>query len=757
MRKLRSISPFLMVMLLILIGLSSSCDRRNPPTIIPDVPVIDPTDMRIITRVTASPDTIYADNNITYSTISVTVKDGEGFAATNQIVQFKTDLGRVLTNVATDSTGVAKSTFWDDGDVGLATIYAIVRKFDATVTDSIVSADTVMVHVAIIDVPPIDHITLEFPTPASIGPQPLTVMQSINIKARATNVLGNDVPDNTLISFATTRGNFIDAEGNVLGDSVVIKTVNGRASVTLHSGTIAGSGTVTARLSDKSATRGVVVSPGRPANLELKSYVTVDGEMIEADTSSVGSNNRIDMVAKLTDTYNNLCPVRPVKFTTNLGSFMNTTQSVTLNTDINGSAKVRFTPGLQAGAATITALANGDTLQTALIFNISSDDVHSIQFTQEEQITLAVANTGGASSAILRVKLKDINGNLIDSTRQVGFKIINSNPPAGANLNNQAVSDTVWVQSSGGEAQVSVNSGTVAGVLVVRAYCRKNDGTLVYASKPNIIIQAGPPATVVPFIGAFNTGVSMGGGLWRVIAGAVVKDIWGNPVERGTAVRFFLPNDTYNCQIVADAFVGNVSVNGDSLAGVAYTVLTYSGTYSFEPLTIRAETGSGEGNSIYGQAIVYLPMNDPRFEAQSQPGLLNFGSMISGGAFVPYDPPGAEPAILTKETDIYTVLTDGQGNPIHDAKIMLISTNGQFVFTVGTANLPTDPVWMITTDWTGTAIGRIKYYWAEVPTPDPTTGLPGQLSGSIVARILGTNVFAETSVALFNYLGAPPF
>jgi len=240
MRKLRSISPYIMVLMLILVSLSSSCDRRNPPTIIPDVYKPKPSEERIITRITASPDTIYADNNITFSTISVTVKNGEGFAATNQVVQFKTDLGRILTNVPTDSTGVAESTFWDDGDVGLATIYAIVRNYSTTATDSVISADTVQVNVAIIDVPAIDHVTLEFPTPASIGAQPLTVMQSISIKARATNILGNDVPNNTLISFATTRGSFIDSEGNVLGDSVVIKTVNGRASVTLHAGTIAG-------------------------------------------------------------------------------------------------------------------------------------------------------------------------------------------------------------------------------------------------------------------------------------------------------------------------------------------------------------------------------------------------------------------------------------------------------------------------------------------------------------------------------------
>jgi hypothetical protein len=79
--------------------------------------------LRVFTKIIASPDTIYADNNITYSEVSVTVKDGEGFGVPNQIVNFRTNKGRVLTNVPTDSTGVSTTTLWDDGDEpGIATV-----------------------------------------------------------------------------------------------------------------------------------------------------------------------------------------------------------------------------------------------------------------------------------------------------------------------------------------------------------------------------------------------------------------------------------------------------------------------------------------------------------------------------------------------------------------------------------------------------------------------------------------------------------
>ncbi len=38
---------------------------------------------------TANPDRIYADYNITYSIVSAEIKDGEGFGVPNQMVKFK--------------------------------------------------------------------------------------------------------------------------------------------------------------------------------------------------------------------------------------------------------------------------------------------------------------------------------------------------------------------------------------------------------------------------------------------------------------------------------------------------------------------------------------------------------------------------------------------------------------------------------------------------------------------------------------------
>ena len=737
MRKINRLYPVLILLVLALILVITSCDRRNPPPT--GIGIVKPSEVVKITKILAEPDTIYCDNNITFSQISVTVKDGEGFALPGKIVNFRANIGRILRSVPTDSSGVATTTFWDDGEQGLAEIMAVVQNISES-TNTVISADTARVEVFIDEVPPVESITLDIP-------YTMTVMQTTEIYATAINNLGQTVPDNTLITFTCTKGKFVDGAGNTLGESIVSKTINGRASAYYNAGTKATTeedrAFVTASIGDRYNTREVMIYPGNPFNIRLQSFVQVGDQMIEADTSSVASPNNIYLRATLTDLHLNPCPTEPVRFETDLGSFMNTTQSITLNTNTMGEAQVRFTPGLAAGAATIKAFANNDTLQTQIIFNIKSDDIYSISFTQQEQITLNVANTGGTDSAILRVKLKDINGNLIDYPQEVYFRIVNLNPPAGANLNNHPVTDSVLVISTGGEAQVSVNSGSESGILIIRASCISNDGRWIHATKANIVIHAGPPEEVKPFIGGFNTGQNMGGGLWRVVAGAVVKDIYGNPVESGTSVFFELINNVTNCQIDAAGSVGNTSVEDDSLRGVAYTTVSYSGIYTYDWITIRASTGAVAGEGVDGYATVQLPLNDPQFEAQLAEGHLNF--------FV---------SDTWKSADFYAVLTDGQGLPVGNAVIICVSTKGQFVAIPGFHNnYPYDPPWQIITDdgsygtgdKAGWAWGQIKYHKLEVPVGDPISQTPGQTTGVITLRILGTNVSTETSIVLYRY------
>lgn len=738
------------------------------PTIAPPLP---PSEIRIIHKISASPDTIYADNNITYSDVYVEIRDGEGFGVPGQLVQFKTaPIGRILTNVVTDSTGVAKSVFWDVGQSGTATITAIVRKYHDSVADSLISADTLSTVIVVEETPEITSISLNFPNLAD--PYPMKVGETVGIYASALNTLGTTVPDGTLIAFSCIKGNFVDAAGNDRGKNVNQPSYNGRAALLYNAGTNATTNpqslpeTVTARIGTFSDSRGILIRPGSPYAIDIRSLVSVNGAEVEADTSHVGSQNQIFMESTLTDMYSNTCQSQTVKFTTDLGTFLNTTQSVSIPTNDLGVARVRFTPGLFSGAATINASALNDTLQTQLIFTITSDDIHSIDFTQQNQINLSVANTGGTQSAVLRVKLRDINGNLIDRPQQVYFRIMNSasSLPDGANLNNAAPWDSVGVISNGGEAQVSVNAGTEAGVLVIRASCTTEEGRWIQATKPNILIMAGPPYSIVPFISDFNTGTNLGGGVWRVVAGANVRDRWNNPVQKYTTVQFALYGpDAYagyepptDATIQASSYVGNESVNGDSIEGLAYSFITYHGSMTNEIISIFVRTGDGLGNSVEVYQNIKLPLNDPRFSMQVVPEFVNFGHI------------GIAPAY--KDVDLIMALTDGQGIGITGSQVLLTSSNAEFLLHPNHYNSPTNPTYnqippnyadltiphMVTTyqKW---AYARARVYRDAFPYGAADTNTPSISTVTFTGQILGEEVENSTDLFVYRFAGPVPF
>jgi len=78
----------------------------------------------ILVWIEAVPDTIYADDNITYSTITALVEDENEEPVEGVQVTFGCNIGHIIYNVVTNEAGIANTTFWDDNDVGVATITA---------------------------------------------------------------------------------------------------------------------------------------------------------------------------------------------------------------------------------------------------------------------------------------------------------------------------------------------------------------------------------------------------------------------------------------------------------------------------------------------------------------------------------------------------------------------------------------------------------------------------------------------------------
>jgi hypothetical protein len=481
------------------------------------------------------------------------------------------------------------------------------------------------------------------------------------------------------------------------------------------------------------------------------SQMTASPDTIFADNGVTFSQIRV----KVVNVENFGVPEQRVEFHTDLGHIIESAV-----TDSAGFARANFTADNESGIARITAITkkyhpeypefviSADTAYVDVTIQSPTTEpqiVHSLQFVQTGQIDLNVANTGGVEAVYLRVKQYDEDGILFTEPRNIWFKIMNEDPPIGVNLNGQSPADSVMAVSSNGIAQVILYSGIQSGTLVIRASCT-DAGLYVTTASGDIVIHAGPPHRIEPFASGYNTGEDMGSGLWRILAGARCYDLYDNPVEYGTSVWFQIPDNSYNCQIGANAYVGNESVYGDSTAGVAYTWITYYGWYTFEHITLTAITGGYNGQEVFGEADIILPLNQPDMELYIIP-----GNMVFHG-----NTPNTTPSFAM--ADVYAYVSDGQGCFIRYALVSM-TTNypyGIFEYTQGTNVDPEhyNPIEannIITTDPNGEASGLIRFYPEGIPYADAMAGGVGVRSVTIIGTLVGTDVTAQTTTTLIRY------
>ncbi len=660
-----------------------------------------------IVSLTATPDQIYADNNLTYSNIRAVVRDGENFAVGGETVRFRIvpdslgySVGNLISSVTTDSSGVAETTFWDQGDVGTATIEAIVGTAHA------------QVNVEVLPEPIISSVVLDTTFISNI-----MINQVRMVSATAKNEYDDFVEDGTLITFTTVNGFFQEGtdSGTSLGKRVSIETSNGTGTVYLNAGQTSGLNTVTALIAEENDSVDYPVNPGNPT------YLTVS---TEEDTIQVNSSEEIWVRASVTDRYgNSVLANKAVTFESSIGSVTSPNF-----TNDEGIATAFFSSGLQAGLAEITAIA--DSAQGSTVVNVVSDDVSQLTYAFPGQVDMAIRGTGGISTYELKVNLWDMSGNAILDSKEVNFKFVNM-PPANCNFNNLVYSDqdTLTVTSVNGSAIVSVNSGDEAGVVWIKAWTINDNFQEVSATKSNIVIHAGQPAHIDGGIGEYDTGTNVGSGLWSVGTSAIITDEWGNPVDRGTAVWFSIADNTIDwATVIAEAYIGNLNEDGDSLQGVAFSTIIYDGSHTFELLPIKIECGD-----LWEIIYYQLPLNSPQLDMIPLPGHLDFLSTTDN---------------TTLEGEIQCTVTDGQGSPIHDAQVTLYSTRGTFLQPDDEFLVPGEAYWVIKTNQQGVARAKMQFIEDECPAVDPA---PNEVPVDVTGTIIGTEVTDQTTVILLNY------
>lgn len=761
-----------LTILLIILSLTvlfvSGCDDRDFPTSTGAKYRID--------RLEASVDKIYADNNVTFSYISAYVKDNNNFGAASIPVNFQADRGSIISVANTNNSGIARVPFYDAGQVGKATITAYVYTYSDVLEGQVTAENSKTVVVMIEEKPAIGNIDIE------ISSKEFLVNQSVVVRARLYDINSDPVADSTMVRFETNRGHFVAADGETnLGSIAIIPTQNGNAPLRLNVGQQAGIGRVSVKIDTLVAMENFNVKPSNPFNLELRTYLADDDLNMIEETNQAPIDNQYKIVveASLKDAYNNSNPNRVVRFETSLGSFYNTTNTYSQNTDTAGVSKVVFTPNLSAGSAIIKAFANSDTLSSEVLFIIKSDILHSIRFSNQDKVHLNVANTGGIDSKILYVDLYDINGNLVDRATDIYFKIVNSTIPGTnegqpAYLSGQNANGIVHTTSSGGHAAVSVVTGNGSGVVKLRASnnidALGNTATpgAIVASKSNILIHSGPPAVVGWGQPSLDQGTAIGAGLWELLVVSYVRDIHNNPVDYGTAVWFSIEGST-EAMIQGNGFVGNgpeVTANDasasevDSLSsvGLAYTVLTYPSNLSNGVIPISATCIDINGDEITATLDFDLPWNEPETDMQVFPGHVDFYDGDPGASLADvWDDPA------TPESPDYVravVRTrDGQGFPISGVKWSYTCDRGIFVaqnpdWPVG--YLPTPTAHLQTSDVDGYATARIMVVRMDgVPSPDGVS--PGQQQVQIEARVLGTGISERGNFMILRYAGTNPY
>jgi hypothetical protein len=690
------------LLILVAIVFITSCDNRSL-----EMPKYE------ITSMVANPGIIYDDNGVTFSDISVTVKDEDGFAVTGEAVTFRANKGSILYEVLTDSTGMAQTTFWDNEE-----IFAEDLPFTANI-DAFISEESQRIQVIIQTTPPIESLILESPTS-------LKVAQTVELKATALNAIGS-VPDGTIVVFSTDFGYFYNAEGGDLGNIVQATTNNGIAKVNLNAGTNAGEATITAQISDVIAENTVTINPGAGSQITL----TATPPLIHVN---IGETSEVK--AEVSDSYGNWAAAGTgVTFTSSIGNI-----TAFNTTDENGLATATFSPGVQSGLAEITAVTDSASVTTQI--TVVSDMIYSLEYAFSGQVDISIQGTGGNESAEITVNLYDSNGNLIDDSEdlEVYFKFITG--PYGANINNLVSypsTDSVAVQPENGQAVVSVSSGSDPGTIALKAYTF-NDTLEISAVKSNIVVHSGPPNSIELAIGDVDSAEDMGGGVWQIECAALINDAWGNPVDYGTAVWFSLEdpefpgNDPSWALVEAEAYVGNENANTDSLEGVAYTYLNYEGSHTNDTLVVWVEV-SGQFATFVDSSIVIMPIQFATLDLVVTPAHLDW--------IIPND---NDP----KETTIRVLVLDGQNNPV----------NGQTIYFSCPAGMPiggSDPYIGVTGDdpnvppiWpSGMLFKQFRFQKYECPPPPPS---PNQVTYNIEVLILGTGVSDTIPITLYRYV-----
>lgn len=558
-----------------------------------DITVVKSRTDRGTLELTSDKKFIYADGALTFATLTAVLKDEDGQVLIGRDIEFTSDFGIVSSPVSTDSLGRSITVFTDNG-ISSAPDSALVR---AKYTPMGLEAT---VRIMIREQNPVTNISLVAAAQQMIAGS----FDSTSVRATAYLLDGSTAPNGTQIHFETVYG--------AMAQEVVAVTGNFGAAETYY---IAGSqvdvDTIRAYWQNPSTEEKVYSNEVLITLLSgPASQVSVSADPTVLYINNPGASSTI--TATVLDTAGN--PVRAgtfVAFTTTLG-----TVTMSSTTDETGHAYATLTPGRESDVARVTATVAGPAgdISDECTVTFISGTPNTIVLTSDTT-EIAVAETGGLSTTILRATVKDASGNKVDQATMVYFQLLNQpDPPAGCNINETFPLDSAL--TAAGTAQVSLNSGRQIGGVLIKAFTwrdslRTDTVSVILAT---VAVVAGPPFQLD--IDVNDDGQDAGGGAWVVEVSARVWDIHRNPVADRIPVVF-----TVNPEIatIDPGFTGNVGIAGAPTPGLAFSNMVYNSLNTFDLIEISAEVQTPEG-IISGAREHELPMQEGNLELNVDPG-----------------------------------------------------------------------------------------------------------------------------------------
>jgi hypothetical protein len=203
----------------------------------------------------------------------------------------------------------------------------------------------------------------------------------------------------------------------------------------------------------------------------------------------------------------------------------------------------------------------------------------------------------------------------VDNGTEVTFTIMHG-PGGGEFLDSETNGyGPVVKETAGGTASIGVNAGTKPGTILLSI-----EAGDYAAATAKIGVAAGPPDSILINVGEHTIN---GDGTYTVAVGAIVRDMYNNPVENGTAVYFTLDRSDL-AFINPETFTGGNypcrELAGTEIKGVSRACLTYPSESTFECVGIIASTAGGE---VQSEVHYVLGIIDGEIALQAVPPTLN--------------------------------------------------------------------------------------------------------------------------------------